>query len=128
DADLAEDLGGCLDRALIGAGPLGAGPAGLCHGDLTHHQIVLEGDTPGLVDFDDVCMGEAALDLGHFCAYLRLAARRAAEPAGRCAAGSCRPMPPTHASEGPSGAGSSGVRPSTRRSRWSMSRSRAGAV
>ena len=83
DADLAEDLGGCLDRTLIGAGRLGAGPAGLCHGDLTHRQIVLEGDTPGLVDFDDVCMGEAALDLGHFCAYLRLAARRAADPAGR---------------------------------------------
>src|SRR6185312_15338902 len=54
--------------------------------------------------------------------------RRAATPASRCAAGSCRPMPPTHASEGPSGAGSRGVRPSTRRSRWSMSRSRAGAV
>ena len=83
DANLAEDLDGCIDRALIAAGPTRPGPAGLCHGDLTHRQIVLEGDTPGLVDFDDACMGEAALDLGHFCAYLRLAARRAAKTAGR---------------------------------------------
>jgi aminoglycoside phosphotransferase (APT) family kinase protein len=78
-ADLADDLGGCIDRALFAAGAAGPGPAGLCHGDLTHRQIVLEGDAPGLVDFDDACMGEAGLDLGHFCAYLRLAARRAAE-------------------------------------------------
>jgi len=83
DADLADDLDSCIDRALMAAGPVGPGPARMCHGDLTHRQIVLDGDIPGLVDFDDVCMGEPALDLGHFCAYLRLAARRAAKPACR---------------------------------------------
>jgi len=100
DADLAEDLGTCIDRALTAAGPVGPGPARLCHGDLTPRQIVLEGDIPGLVDFDDVCMGEAALDLGHFCAYLRLAARRTAEPAGRDAGGPmCRRFLHAYAAE-----------------------------
>jgi len=104
NADLAEDLGGCIDRALVAAGPVGPGPARLCHGDLTHRQIVLDGDIPGLVDFDDVCMGEAALDLGRFCAYLRLAARRAAEPAsGDAGAPMCRRFLRTYVAEAGAG-------------------------
>ena len=100
DADLAEDLAGCIDRALTAAGPVGPGPARLCHGDLTPRQIVLDGDIPGLVDFDDVCMGEAALDLGHFCAYLRLAVRRTTQPAGRDAGGPmCRRFLRAYAAE-----------------------------
>ena len=100
DADLAEALGGCIDRALTAAGLIGSGPDRLCHGDLTHRQIVLDGDLPGVVDFDDVCMAEAALDLGHFCAYLRLAARRAAEPAAGDVGGPmCRRFLRTYAAE-----------------------------
>jgi aminoglycoside phosphotransferase (APT) family kinase protein len=79
DTGLADDLGGCIERALVASGPAPSGPARLCHGDLTHRQIVLEGGVPGLLDFDDVCMSEPGLDVGHFCAYLRLAARRAAQ-------------------------------------------------
>jgi Phosphotransferase enzyme family len=83
DAGLAGDIGGCIERALAEAASAPPGPARLCHGDLTHRQIVLEGGAPGLLDFDDVCMAEPGLDLGRFCAYLRLAARRAAPPGGR---------------------------------------------
>ena len=104
DADLAEDLDSCIDRALTAAGPVGPGPARLCHGDLTPRQIVLDGGIPGLVDFDDVCMAEPALDLGHFCAYLRLTARRAVVPAGGDAGGPmCRRFLRTYAAEAGAG-------------------------
>jgi Ser/Thr protein kinase RdoA (MazF antagonist) len=53
-------------------------PLRLAHGDLTHSQVVFDGERPGLLDLDDVCTAEPALDLGRFCAYLRLAARKAA--------------------------------------------------
>jgi aminoglycoside/choline kinase family phosphotransferase len=82
DAGLAEALGNCIERALAAAGREPSGPARLCHGDFTPRQIVLDGGVPGLLDFDDVCMGEPGLDLGHFCAYLKMATRRAAEPGG----------------------------------------------
>jgi aminoglycoside phosphotransferase (APT) family kinase protein len=82
DPGLAEHLEGCIERALNAAQANGPGPVRPCHGDLTHRQIVIERGVPGLIDFDDVCMGEPALDLGRFCAYLRLSARRAAETAG----------------------------------------------
>jgi ABC-type multidrug transport system fused ATPase/permease subunit len=53
------------------------------HGDFTHTQLVFDGTTSGLVDFDTVCQAEPALDLGHFLAYVRLAFIRAenAKPA-----------------------------------------------
>jgi aminoglycoside phosphotransferase (APT) family kinase protein len=82
DTGLADDLGGYIQRALARAGSAPPGPARLCHGDLTHRQIVLEGGVPGLLDFDDVCMAEPGLDVGRFCAYLRLAGRRAAPTGG----------------------------------------------
>jgi aminoglycoside phosphotransferase (APT) family kinase protein len=78
DPELAGDLAACIERALEAAGPTGHGLARLCHGDLTHRQFVIDHGIPGLLDFDDVCMAEPALDLGRFCAYLRLAVRRAA--------------------------------------------------
>jgi ABC-type multidrug transport system fused ATPase/permease subunit len=49
-----------------------------CHGDYTHSQVVFdENGRSGLLDFDTVCLAEPALDLGNFCAYLRLACRKA---------------------------------------------------
>jgi Phosphotransferase enzyme family len=44
----------------------------LCHGDLKHNQILIDGGARALVDFDTVCQAEPALDLGHFLGYLRL--------------------------------------------------------
>jgi thiamine kinase-like enzyme len=50
-------------------------PLPLCfsHGDFTYTQLLFDGTTAGLVDFDTVCQAEPALDLGQFQAYLRQA-------------------------------------------------------
>lgn len=56
--------------------PLAARP---CHGDYTHSQVVFDDSGGGgLLDFDTMCLAEPALDLGQFCAYLRVACRKAA--------------------------------------------------
>jgi aminoglycoside phosphotransferase (APT) family kinase protein len=47
-------------------------PACFNHGDFTHGQLLFDGPTSGLVDFDSVCQAEPALDLGQFLAYLRV--------------------------------------------------------
>jgi hypothetical protein len=62
-------LDGALRRARAAAGRR-PGPAALAHGDLTSSQLLLDGTTVGVVDFDDVCQAEPALDLGRFLAYL----------------------------------------------------------
>jgi hypothetical protein len=51
-------------------------PLGFAHGDFTYTQLIFDGARSGLVDFDTVCQGEPALDLGQFLAYQRLAIRR----------------------------------------------------
>ncbi len=51
-------------------------PLAFCHGDFNHGQFVLDGTTPGLVDFDSICQAEPALDLGQFLAYLRVAEKK----------------------------------------------------
>jgi aminoglycoside phosphotransferase (APT) family kinase protein len=53
-------------------------PPVLCHGDYTPSQVVFDGAGSGVVDFDGVCFGEPALDLGQFCAHLRVACRKTA--------------------------------------------------
>jgi hypothetical protein len=45
----------------------------LSHGDFSYTQLIFANGDCGLVDFDTICQGEPALDLGHFLAYLRLA-------------------------------------------------------
>jgi Ser/Thr protein kinase RdoA (MazF antagonist) len=47
------------------------------HGDYTHSQVLFDGTSTALVDFDTMCRSEPALDLGHFCAHLRVACRKA---------------------------------------------------
>jgi hypothetical protein len=51
-------------------------PLGFSHGDFTIGQLIFDGATPGLVDFDSVCQAEPALDLGQFLAYLRVADKK----------------------------------------------------
>jgi Phosphotransferase enzyme family len=49
----------------------------LCHGDFTPAQILFEGtEVCGLVDFDTVCRGDPAMDLGRFLAYLDMLAAK----------------------------------------------------
>ena len=48
----------------------------LGHGDFKHEQLLFDGGSSGLVDFDAICQAEPALDLGKFLAHLRADARR----------------------------------------------------
>jgi ABC-type multidrug transport system fused ATPase/permease subunit/Ser/Thr protein kinase RdoA (MazF antagonist) len=52
-------------------------PPVLSHGDYTHSQVLFDGAASGLIDFDAICRAEPALDLGQFCAYLRVACQKA---------------------------------------------------
>jgi hypothetical protein len=51
-------------------------PLMLCfsHGDFKHEQLLFDGASSGLVDFDGICQAEPALDLGKFLAHLRVEA------------------------------------------------------
>jgi aminoglycoside phosphotransferase (APT) family kinase protein len=73
---ISPDLGARLEAQLDGlasyashSDPL---PACFNHGDFTHGQLLFDGTTSGLVDFDSVCQAEPALDLGQFLTYLRI--------------------------------------------------------
>jgi aminoglycoside phosphotransferase (APT) family kinase protein len=44
-----------------------------------------EAGRAGLLDFDTMCRAEPALDLGHFCAYLRVACHKAERAASSSA-------------------------------------------
>jgi len=63
-------------RAHCGERPAAAGRAVeqvLCHGDYTPSQVLFQGgQASGLVDFDTVCWGDPAMDLGRFVAHLDL--------------------------------------------------------
>lgn len=52
------------------------------HGDFTFTQLLFDGADCSLVDFDTLCQAEAALDVGHYVAHLRVAARRASRRGG----------------------------------------------
>jgi hypothetical protein len=74
-------LGALLDGAVRHVAAEGAPAEAMepcfCHGDYTHAQVLFDGSASALIDFDNTCQAEPALDLGHFAAYLRLAARKA---------------------------------------------------
>jgi hypothetical protein len=53
----------------------------LAHGDFKHEQLLFDGASSGLVDFDAICQAEPALDLGKFLAHLRTEAQRIQERA-----------------------------------------------
>jgi hypothetical protein len=48
-----------------------------CHGDFSYTQLIFDGPHAGLVDFDNFCRAEPALDLGQFLAYLHYAGLKA---------------------------------------------------
>ena len=47
-------------------------PPCFSHGDFTYTQLIFDGSSGGLVDFDSICQAEPAQDLGHYLAYQRL--------------------------------------------------------
>jgi aminoglycoside phosphotransferase (APT) family kinase protein len=60
-----------LEQITAAAGRSSPLPTCLNHGDFKYAQLLFDGTTTGLVDFDAVCQAEPALDLGQFRAYLR---------------------------------------------------------
>jgi hypothetical protein len=56
--------------------------ATIAHGDYTPSQILLDGHASGLIDLGTICLAEPALDLGRFCAYLRVGCQKARRAGG----------------------------------------------
>jgi hypothetical protein len=83
---LAATLTGRLD-ALSGAARERPGRDGVAHGDLTPSQVLFDGPTTSLVDFDTVCLAEPALDLGQFTGHLAVTVRGTQATAGATAWG-----------------------------------------
>jgi hypothetical protein len=78
-APLAPGLAASLDRHVGALGGIGLDPPGrswVAHGDFRPSQVLFDGPTTGLVDFDTVCLAEPALDLGEFTAHLAVVAAR----------------------------------------------------
>ncbi len=69
--ELAEWLGEVLDSLKATAATTKPESRVFSHGDFTPSQLLLDGSTTGILDFDKICQAEPALDLGRFLAYLR---------------------------------------------------------
>jgi len=83
-APMAPALAASLHRHLDAIGDLvhdAPGQLGVAHGDFGPSQVLFDGPTTSLVDFDAVCRAEPALDLGSFTAHLAVAVRRAPDAA-----------------------------------------------
>jgi hypothetical protein len=76
-ASVHRHLGAFGDLALDSPGPLG-----VAHGEFDPAQVLFDGPTTSLVDFDTVCLAEPALDLGRFAGRLAVTARQALDAAG----------------------------------------------
>jgi hypothetical protein len=83
--DLGGRLAGWLDLAEERAAASAPLPPCQSHGDFSYTQLIFHGGTSGLVDFDNFCQAEPALDLGHFLAYLRFAGVKAKAQDGSAA-------------------------------------------
>jgi len=70
-------LGARLEQAETAAASTPALDLCQCHGDFSYTQLIFDGPHAGLVDFDNFCQAEPALDLGQFLAYLRYAGVKA---------------------------------------------------
>jgi hypothetical protein len=84
-AQMAPTLAASLHRHLREVGDLALdppGPLGVAHGDLDPSQVLFDGPTTSLVDFDTLCLAEPALDLGQFTGHLAVAVRKAQHVAG----------------------------------------------
>ena len=75
--DLGRQLAQWLDLVERRAAASTALDVCQCHGDFSYTQLIFDGSRPGLVDFDNFCQAEPALDLGQFLAYLRYAGIKA---------------------------------------------------
>jgi hypothetical protein len=67
-ADVTATVAGTLEAALKALPTEGLGPA---HGSYKPSQLLFRSGKVFLVDFDQFCMADPALDVGYFLAYLR---------------------------------------------------------
>ena len=78
--EVLPEIGDRLDawlKVIASAGSMRpAFPLRFSHGDFTYTQFIYQEGVTGLVDFDNVCQAEPALDLGQFLAYLRFNIRK----------------------------------------------------
>jgi Ser/Thr protein kinase RdoA (MazF antagonist) len=81
--ELGAELADSIRRIADAASTLVPLPLKLGHGDFTPSQVLFDDDIGGLLDFDGLCQAEPARDLGHFCAYLRVACAKAEWAAGK---------------------------------------------
>jgi hypothetical protein len=84
-APLAPALAESLHSHLAAVGGVAAdpaGPLGVAHGDFHPSQVLFDGSTTSLVDFDTVCRAEPALDLGQFTGHLAVAVGTARDGPG----------------------------------------------
>lgn len=60
-----EDAAGWLEAELSAPRPPAVGPPRLCHGDLYARHLLVDdqGDLAGVLDWEDVCLGDRAMDL-----------------------------------------------------------------
>ncbi len=82
--DLAPDLLACAG-ALARQAPAVRPPRAFVHRDFYDKQVILAGDTLHLLDLDTACLGDPEIDLGNFCAHLRLRGLQWRQPT-RCRA------------------------------------------
>lgn len=83
--ELAERARVWLERLASAARRTEALPPCLCHGDFTCAQVLfdeLDGGAVGVVDLDNLCQAEPALDAGRLLASVRVPARKAQRDAG----------------------------------------------
>jgi hypothetical protein len=84
-APLAPAVAGSLRRhldALRGLALDPPGPSVVAHGEFHPSQVLFDGPTTGLVDFDTMCLAEPAQDVGSFTAHLAVAVRKGRDGAG----------------------------------------------
>ena len=84
-APLAPALAASLQRHVLALDGLALdppAPLGVAHGDFHPSQVLFDGPTASLVDFDTMCLAEPALDLGEFTARLAVAVSGPRGPAG----------------------------------------------
>lgn len=72
---LARRMNALLDRIVSAARETGSGPRSLVHGDFKPSQLLMDKTRVAVVDFDRVCLGDPALDVGNFMAQFRKEAR-----------------------------------------------------
>jgi aminoglycoside phosphotransferase (APT) family kinase protein len=70
--ELRAQIDSWIDETLAFSQLYPSMPSCFSHGDFTYTQLIFDGSSGGLVDFDSICQAEPAQDLGHYLAYQRL--------------------------------------------------------